>query len=52
MMSAIIHNFKHLFKITKEDTVILDKNILKDELVSLLENKPGDKILFYRYGEK
>ena len=51
-MVAIIHTYKHLLKITKEDTTIVDESILKDELASLLENKPEDKILFYRYSTK
>ena len=38
-------------KITKKDTAI-DERTLKDELTSLLENKPEGKIMFYRYSKK
>jgi hypothetical protein len=50
-MGAIFHNYKHLLKITKEDTAI-DEDHLKNELASLLESKPEGKILFYRYSKK
>ena len=50
-MDAIFHNYKQLLKITKKDTK-LDKNILKEKLESILENKPEDKILFYGYSKK
>ena len=50
-MGAIFHNHKQLLQITKEDTD-LDEDSLKDQLISLLENKPEGKILFYRYSKK
>ena len=50
-MGAIFHNYKHLLQLTKEDTTI-DEDSLKEELVSLLETKPEDKILFYGYSKK
>ena len=50
-MDAIFHNYKQLLKITKKDTK-LDKSILKEELESIPENKPEDKILFYGYSKK
>jgi hypothetical protein len=50
-IGAIFHNYKQLLQITKEDTNI-DEEHLKEELVSLLENKPEGKILFYRFSKK
>ena len=50
-MGAIFHNYKQILKLTKEDTTI-DKDSLKEDLISLLENKPEGKILFYRYSKK
>jgi len=50
-MGAIFHNYKQLLQITKEDNVINESN-LKDELVSLLENKPEGKTLFCRFSKK
>jgi len=50
-MGAIFHNYKQILQITKEDTK-LDESILKDELTSLLFNKPEGKILFYRFSKK
>jgi hypothetical protein len=50
-MGAIFHNYKQLLQITKEDANI-DEEHLKEELVSLLENKPEGKILFYRFSKK
>src|SRR3954464_12549608 len=40
-----------LLQIIKEDAAI-DERTLEDELVSLLENKPEGKILFYRFSKK
>jgi hypothetical protein len=48
---AIFHNYKQILKLTKEDTTI-DEDSLKEDLISLLENKPEGKILFYRYSKK
>jgi hypothetical protein len=50
-MGAIFHNYKQLLQITKED-IAIDESSLKDELISLLENKPEGKILFYRFSKK
>ena len=38
-IGAIFHNYKQLLQITREDTNI-DEEHLKEELVSLLDNKP------------
>jgi hypothetical protein len=51
MMGAIFHNYKQILQITRED-IIIDEDSLKEELVSLLVNKPEGKILFYRYIKK
>jgi hypothetical protein len=45
-MGAIFHNYKKILQIAK------DEDSLKEELVSLLETKPEDKILFYGYSKK
>ena len=50
-IGAIFHNYKQLLQITREDTNI-DEEHLKEELVSLLDNKPEGKILFYRFSKK
>jgi hypothetical protein len=50
-MGATFHNYRQLLQITKDDTTI-DENSLKEELVSLLENKPEGKLLFYRFSKK
>ena len=52
LMGAIFHDYKQLLQITKEDTAKLDESNLKEELISLLENKPEGKILFYRFSKK
>jgi hypothetical protein len=52
LMGAIFHDYKQLLQITKEDTAKLDESTLKEELISLLENKPEGKILFYRFSKK
>ena len=51
-MGAIFHDYKQLLQITIEDTAKLDESTLKEELISLLENKPEGKILFYRFSKK
>jgi len=50
-MGAIFHNYKLILQITREDTII-DEESLRQDLVSLLENKPEGKILFYRFSKK
>ena len=50
-MGAVFHNYKQLLQITKEDSAI-DESSLKDELISLIENKPEGKNLFYRFSKK
>jgi len=50
-MGAIFHTYKQLLQLTKEHTD-LGEDHLKNELTSLLENKPEGKILFYRYSKK
>jgi hypothetical protein len=50
-MGVIFHNYKQILQIIKED-IAIDENLLKEELVSLLENKPEGKILFYRFSKK
>ena len=50
-MAAIFHNYKQILQITKED-IAIDESTLKEDLTSLLKNKPTDKILFYRYNKK
>ena len=50
-IGAIFHNYKQILQITKED-ITIDEEPLKEELVSLLENKPEGKILFYRFSKK
>ena len=51
-MGAIFHNYKQILQITKDEVITTDEDSLKEELVSLLENKPEGKILFYRYSKK
>ena len=50
-MGAIFHNFKQLLQITKQDNAI-DERTLKDDLISLLENKTEGKTLFCRFSKK
>ena len=50
-MGAIFHNYKLILQITRDDTII-DEESLRQDLVSLLENKPEGKILFYRFSKK
>ena len=49
-MGAIFHNYKLILQITRDDTII-DEESLRQDLVSLLENKPEGKILFYRFSK-
>jgi hypothetical protein len=51
-MGAIFHNYKQLLQITKDEDITIDEDSLKEELVSLLENKPEGEILFYRYSKR
>ena len=52
LMGAIFHDYKQPLQITKEDTAKLDESNFKEGLISLLENKPKWKILFYRFSKK
>jgi hypothetical protein len=45
-MGAIFHIYKMLLQSTREDSSI-GESTLKDERISLFENKPEGKILFY-----
>jgi hypothetical protein len=51
IMGAIFHNYKQILQITKEDDII-DKEHLREELMTLLSSKLEGKILFYRYSKK
>jgi hypothetical protein len=51
IMGSIFHNYKQLLQTSKE----YDKgneNSLKEELASLINDKPDGKILFYRFSKK
>jgi hypothetical protein len=51
IMGSIFYNYRQLLQTSKE----YDKgneNSLKEELISLINNKPEGKILFYRFSKK
>ena len=48
---ALFHYYKKILQVTKEIDQI-NEDALKDKLMLLLEIKPEDKILFYRFSKK
>jgi uncharacterized protein YktA (UPF0223 family) len=51
IMGSIFHNYKQLLQVGKEEDKI-QEDFLKKELISLINNKPEGKILFYRVSKK
>jgi hypothetical protein len=51
IMGVIFHNYKQLLHVDKEENKAIEGS-LKKETISLINNKPEGKILFYRYSKK
>jgi hypothetical protein len=50
-MGSIFHNYKQLLQVDKEENKAMESS-LKKEIISLINNKPEGKILFYRFSKK
>ena len=51
IMGSIFHNYKQLLQTSKEEDKVIEDS-LKKEIISLINNKPEGKILFYRISKK
>ncbi len=51
IMGVIFHNYKQLLQVSKEEDKV-NEDSLKKEIISLINNKPEGKILFYRISKK
>jgi hypothetical protein len=51
IMGIIFHNYKQLLQVSKEQDKVIEDS-LKKEIISLINNKPEGKILFYRISKK
>jgi len=51
IMGVIFHNYKQLLQVSKEEDKSIEDS-LKKEIISLINNKPECKILFYRFSKK
>jgi hypothetical protein len=51
IMGSLFHNYKVLMHENKEDNTV-NRDSLKEGLLSLLDTKPEGKILFYRFSKK
>ena len=52
IMGVIFHNYKQLLQVSKEEDIRVNGDSLKKEIISLINNKPEGKILFYRFSKK
>ena len=50
-MGVIFHNYKQLLQISKEQDKVTEDS-LKKEIISLINNKPEGKLLFFRISKK
>ena len=51
IVGVIFHNYKQLLQVSKEDSLV-NEDSLREDLASLINNKPEGKILFYRISKK
>jgi hypothetical protein len=51
IMSVFFHNYKQLLQVSKDEDKSIEDS-LKKEIISLINNKPECKILFYTFSKK
>ena len=52
IMGSVFHNYKRLLQISKDEDIKENEDSLKKEIISLINNKPEGKILFFRISKK